>query len=47
MQWIKPFHEALKTMGIDSVFYASPATAQEWLIWCRDLLDFAPRLFRD
>ena len=39
--------EALKTAGINSVFYVSPNTAHEFLSWRRSLREFAPLLFRD
>jgi enterochelin esterase-like enzyme len=39
--------EALKQVGIHSVFYVSPDTAHEFLSWRRSLHEFAPLLFRD
>lgn len=38
---------ALKTAGINSVFYESPDTAHEWLSWRRSLKELAPLLFKD
>nr|WP_260525835.1 alpha/beta hydrolase-fold protein [Gemmatirosa kalamazoonensis] len=40
------FHAALDSLGVRSVFVASPGTAHEWQTWRRALHDFAPRLFR-
>jgi enterochelin esterase-like enzyme len=49
--WSNPniwnLHEALAKVGIKSVYYASPGTAHEWLMWCRHLREFAPLLFKD
>jgi enterochelin esterase-like enzyme len=39
--------EALKSAGLNSVFYVSPNTAHEFLSWRRSLREFAPLLFRD
>ena len=39
--------EALKSAGINSVFYVSPGTAHEFLSWRRSLHEMAPLLFRD
>jgi enterochelin esterase-like enzyme len=39
--------EALKQVGINSVFYESPNTAHEWQSWRRSLYQFAPLLFKD
>ena len=39
--------DALKQAGINSVFYASPNTAHEFLPWRRSLSEFAPLLFRE
>jgi enterochelin esterase-like enzyme len=39
--------QALKSAGINSVFYVSPNTAHEFLSWRRSLREFAPLLFRD
>jgi enterochelin esterase-like enzyme len=39
--------EAVKSAGINSVFYVSPNTAHEFLSWRRSLREFAPLLFRD
>ena len=38
---------ALKTAGVNAVFYESPNTAHEWLSWRRSLREFAPLLFKD
>ena len=38
---------ALKTAGVNAVFYESPNTAHEWLSWRRSLHEFAPLLFAD
>jgi enterochelin esterase family protein len=38
--------EALKQVGVNSVFYESPQTAHEWLSWRRSLYQFAPLLFQ-
>ena len=38
---------ALKTAGVNAVFYESPNTAHEWLSWRRSLKEFAPLLFKD
>ena len=38
-------HESLQEANIQHVFYESPGTDHEWQTWCRDLKDFAPRLF--
>jgi enterochelin esterase-like enzyme len=38
--------EALKQVGINSVFYESPQTAHEWESWRRSLYQFAPLLFQ-
>ena len=37
---------ALESSGVHVVYFESPGTAHEWQTWRRDLLDFAPRLFR-
>ena len=37
--------DALKTAGVNSVFYESPETAHEWQTWRRSLRELAPRLF--
>lgn len=39
--------EALRTAGINSVFYVSPDTAHEFLSWRRSLREMAPLLFRN
>jgi hypothetical protein len=39
--------QALEASGFNSVFYASPNTAHEFLSWRRSLREFAPLLFRD
>lgn len=39
--------EALKQVGVNSVFYESPNTAHEWLTWRRSLYQFAPLLFKN
>jgi enterochelin esterase-like enzyme len=39
--------EALKQVGINSVFYVSPNTAHEWQSWRRSLHEFAQLLFQD
>ena len=39
--------EALKSAGLNSVFYVSPNTAHEFLSWRRSLREFVPLLFRD
>ncbi len=39
--------EAIKQVGINSVFYLSPNTRHEWLTWRRSLHEFAPLLFKD
>lgn len=39
--------EALKQVGVNSVFYESPNTAHEWVTWRRSLIQFAPLLFKD
>ena len=44
---IKGLHEDLVKAGIHLIFFESPGTAHEWQTWRRDLLDFAPRLFRN
>ena len=38
--------DALKTAGVNAVYYESPLTAHEWLSWRRDLHEFAPLLFQ-
>jgi enterochelin esterase-like enzyme len=38
---------ALRTAGVNAVFYESPNTAHEWLSWRRSLHEFAPLLFKD
>jgi enterochelin esterase family protein len=43
---IGAFRAMLEKAGIHYVFFSSPETAHEWLMWRRDLNDFAPRLFR-
>jgi enterochelin esterase-like enzyme len=42
----KQITEDLKKAGINSVFYASPNTAHEFLTWRRSLKELAPLLFR-
>jgi hypothetical protein len=37
----------VKGRGIMSVYYESPGTAHEWLMWRRHLREFAPLLFKD
>lgn len=37
--------EALKQVGINSVYYESPGTAHEWQSWRRSLKEFTPLLF--
>jgi enterochelin esterase-like enzyme len=44
---IKGYRDALEKAGIRTVFYESPGTAHEWQTWRRDLVEFAPRLFKD
>lgn len=39
--------EALKSAGINCVYYESPETAHEWLSWRRSLKEFAPLLFKN
>ena len=39
--------DALKQVGINSVFYVSPDTAHEFLSWRRSLHELAPLLFQD
>jgi enterochelin esterase-like enzyme len=39
--------EALKNVGVNSVYYESPKTGHEWQTWRRSLHEFAPLLFRD
>lgn len=39
--------EALKSSGINSVYYESPNTAHEWQTWRRSLHEFAPLLFKE
>jgi enterochelin esterase-like enzyme len=41
------FHQALQKNGVRHVYYEVPGTAHEWATWRRQLLDFAPRLFRN
>lgn len=43
---IKGAADALKSAGVDVVFFESQGTAHEWQTWRRDLREFAPRLFR-
>ncbi len=38
--------DALKTAGVNSVFYVSPDTAHEWQTWRRSLKEMAPMLFQ-
>jgi enterochelin esterase family protein len=38
---------ALKTAGVNSVYYESPNTAHEWQTWRRSLHEFAPLLFTE
>lgn len=38
---------ALKEVGVNAVFYESPATAHEWQSWRRSLYQFAPLLFKN
>jgi S-formylglutathione hydrolase FrmB len=38
---------ALKTAGVNAVFYESPNTGHEWLAWRRSLKEFAPLLFKN
>jgi enterochelin esterase-like enzyme len=38
---------ALKSAGVNAVFYESANTAHEWLSWRRSLREFAPLLFKD
>ena len=38
---------ALKTAGINSIFFESPNTAHEWQTWRRSLHEFAPLLFKE
>lgn len=40
------FRKMLEKQGIKYVYYESQGTAHEWLTWCRDLNEFAPRLFK-
>ncbi|HUL79227.1 MAG TPA: hypothetical protein VL691_18320 [Vicinamibacteria bacterium] len=42
----KAVTEALKAMGVDTVWVESPGLAHEWQTWRLALNDFAPRLFR-
>ena len=42
----RALHEALKTSGIENVFYSSPGTDHEWQTWRRSLHEFAPLLFK-
>ena len=44
---IGAFRTMLDKAGIKYVYFSSPGTAHEWLTWRRDLVDFAPRLFRE
>lgn len=37
---------ALKSLGMNAVYYESPLTAHEWQTWRRSLYEFAPLLFR-
>lgn len=37
------FSDALTKAGIHNVYFESPGTAHEWLLWGRCLNDFAPR----
>ena len=39
--------EALQAAGVNTHYYVSPNTAHEWLSWRRDLLEFAPLLFKE
>lgn len=39
--------DALKSAGINSVWYVSPETAHEWQSWRRSLYQFAPLLFQN
>jgi enterochelin esterase family protein len=45
-QVIERLHTSLDEAKIQQVFYESPGTDHEWQTWCRDLQDFAPRLFQ-
>jgi len=44
---IGAFRAMLDKAGVRYVYYESQGTAHEWLTWRRDLIQFAPRLFRD
>ena len=43
---IKGAADALRSAGVNVVYFESPGTAHEWQTWRRDLRDFAPRLFQ-
>jgi enterochelin esterase family protein len=43
---IRSFHAVLTEAGIPHVYWESPGTDHEWQTWRRNLLDFAPRLFK-
>ena len=43
---IRRLHASLKDANIAHVYVESPGTDHEWQTWRRNLLDFAPRLFR-
>ena len=43
---IRKLHAALTEAGIAHVYQESEGTDHEWQTWRRNLLDFAPRLFR-
>jgi len=43
---IGAFRAMLEKAGIRYVYYESQGTAHEWLTWRRDLLQFAPMLFK-
>ncbi|MDX2149620.1 MAG: alpha/beta hydrolase-fold protein [Bryobacteraceae bacterium] len=45
-QGIRRLHAALEEAKIEHVYVESPGTDHEWQTWRRNLLDFAPRLFR-
>jgi enterochelin esterase-like enzyme len=44
---IGAFRAMLDKAGVKYVYYESAGTAHEWLTWRRDLLEFAPLLFKD
>jgi enterochelin esterase family protein len=43
---IRSLHASLTEAGIGHVYQESPGTDHEWQTWRRNLIDFAPRLFR-